>query len=287
MCSFDVSPVGAEGYFGEDGDAELGDVFHLVLDEDAEFVGFGGEDVEEQFVVDLEGHAGAEMARGDLGVDANHGELDEVGGGALQGRVDGGALGEAALIGVARRDVWDGADAAEPGADELVAADGFEGAVDEGADAGVTLEVLFDVGAGLALVDAKLRGEAEGRDAVDDAEVDGLGAVARFFVELGDGDAEDLGGGEDVDVLAGAVGVDEERVLREVGHEAQLDLRVVCGEEQVAGGGDEGGANLAAERGADGDVLQVGVGGREAAGGRADLVECGVDAAFGVDEVRE
>ena len=167
----------------------------------------------------------------------------------------------------------------------LVAADGFEGAVDEGADAGVALEVLLDVGAGLALVDAELRGEAEGRDAVDDAEVDGLGAVARLLVELGDGDAEDLRGGEGVDVLAGAVGVEQERVLREVGHEAQLDLRVVGGEEQVAGGGDEGGANLLAERGADGDVLQVRVGGREAAGGRADLVEGGVDAAFGVDEV--
>ena len=155
--------------------------------------------------MDLEGHAGAEMARGDLSVDADHGELDEVGGGALQGRVDGGALGEASLIGVARRDVWDGADAAELGADELVAADGFEGAVDEGADAGVTLEVLLDVGAGLALVDAELRGEAEGRDAVDDAEVDGLGAVARLPVELGDGDAEDLGGGEGVDVLGCSV----------------------------------------------------------------------------------
>ena len=35
----DVAPVGAEAYFGEDGDAELGDVFHLVLDEGAEFVG--------------------------------------------------------------------------------------------------------------------------------------------------------------------------------------------------------------------------------------------------------
>ena len=72
------------------------------LTRDCEFVGFGGEDVEEEFVVDLEGHAGAEMARGDLSVDADHGELDEVGGGALQGRVDGGALGEASLIGVAR-----------------------------------------------------------------------------------------------------------------------------------------------------------------------------------------
>ncbi len=72
-----------------------------------------------------------------------------------------------------------------------------------------------------------------------------------------------------------------------MGHEAQLDLRVVGGHEQVAGRGDEGGADLAAERGADGDVLQVGVGGREAAGGGADLVEGGVHAAFGVDQVRQ
>jgi len=172
----DVAPVGAEGYFGEDGDGEGGDVFHLLLDEGVEFVGLGGEDVEEEFVVDLEGHAGAELARGDLRVDADHGQLDEVGGGALQGRVDGGALGEASLIGVARRDVWDGADAAEPGADELVAADGFERAVDEGADAGVTGKVGLYILPGDLLVDAELRGQAEGRDAVDDAEVDGLGA---------------------------------------------------------------------------------------------------------------
>jgi len=44
---FDVAPVGAEGYFGEDGDGEGGDVFHLVLDEGVEFVSLGGEDVEE------------------------------------------------------------------------------------------------------------------------------------------------------------------------------------------------------------------------------------------------
>ena len=70
-----------------------------------------------------------ELAAGDLGVDADHGELDEVGGGALQRRVDGGALGEAALVGVAGLDVRDGADAAEGGADGLRAADLIEGAL--------------------------------------------------------------------------------------------------------------------------------------------------------------
>jgi hypothetical protein len=29
----DVAPVGAEAEFGEDGDGELGDVLHLMLDE--------------------------------------------------------------------------------------------------------------------------------------------------------------------------------------------------------------------------------------------------------------
>jgi hypothetical protein len=151
--------------------------------------------------VDLEGHAGAEVAARDLGVDADHGQLDEVGGGALQGRVDGGALGEASLIGVARRDVWDGADSTKIRADGLVAADGFQRAVDEAADSGVTGKVGLYILLRNALVDAELRGQAEGRDAVDDAEVDGLGAGARLLVELGDGDAEDLGGGEGVDVL--------------------------------------------------------------------------------------
>ena len=42
----DIAPVGAEADFGDDGDAEFGDVFHLVLDAGAEFVGFDGDDVD-------------------------------------------------------------------------------------------------------------------------------------------------------------------------------------------------------------------------------------------------
>src|SRR5581483_1350099 len=270
--------------FGDDGDGEFGDGFHLRADERGHLVGLFRGDVEEELVVDLEGHAGAEIAAADLGVDADHGEFDEVGGGALQRCVDGGAFGKAALVGIAGVDVRDGADAAERGAHGLRAASLVKGGFDEGGDAFVAVEVFVDVVAGGALVDGELRGEAEGRDAVDNAEVDGLGAGAGLFAHGGGVDFEDLGGGEGVDVFASAVGVEEERVLREVRHEAELDLRVVGGHEEVAGRGDEGGANLAADGGADGDVLQVGVGGREAAGGGADLVEGGVDALIGVGE---
>ena len=84
-----------------------------------------------------------------------------------------------------------------------------------------------------------------------------------------------------MDVLAVAEGVDEDRVLGHVGEQAQLDLRVIGDYQLPAFAGDEGGADFAAELGLDGDVLQVGIGGRQAAGGRAGLVETGVETAGG------
>ena len=59
--------------------------------------------------------------------------------------------------------------------------------------------------------------------------------------------------------------------------QAQFDLRVVGGEQLRAGGGGEGGANLAAQLGAGGNVLQIWIDGGEAAGGCCGLPErwCG------------
>ena len=69
---------------------------------------------------------------------------------------------------------------------------------------------------------------------------------------------------------------------------AQLDLRIVGGEQRVAGAGDERGANLAAEFRAHGNILQVRVRGTEAARRRAGLAEAGVQAAgFGVNQFRQ
>ena len=142
----------------DDGHGELRYVFHLVFDELLHLVGLFGDDVEEQFVVDLERHAGTQLTGGDLTVERDHGELDEVGGGALQRRVDGGALSEAAHVRVARAYVRDGADTAEVGAYGLIAADCFQRLVDEAADAGVTVKVGFDVGLGNLLVNVELNG---------------------------------------------------------------------------------------------------------------------------------
>jgi len=76
--------------------------------------------------------------------------------------------------------------------------------------------------------------------------------------------------------------VEQAGVLRERGEDAQLDLRVVGGEDLViALARDEGAADFAACRGADGDVLQVGVLRVEPARAGGELVKGSVDAAVG------
>ena len=59
-----------------------------------------------------------------------------------------------------------------------------------------------------------------------------------------------------------------------MGHDAQLDLAVVGGEQDdVVAAGDEGVADAPAQLGPDRDVLQVGVGRAQPAGRRDGLVE--------------
>ena len=81
-----------------------------------------------------------------------------------------------------------------------------------------------------------------------------------------------------MNVVATAESVDEQLVFGEVREQAQLDLRVVGGEQNTALFGDEGGANLAAKFGANGNVLQVRISRREAAGGGIRLIESRVEA---------
>ncbi len=81
-------------------------------------------------------------------------------------------------------------------------------------------------------------------------------------------------------VLPGVERFDEARVLRQVRHDAHLDLAVVGGEQQVVPvADDESVSDLPARVGAHRDVLQVRFGGREPAGRGDGLVERGVDSA--------
>ena len=91
--------------------------------------------------------------------------------------------------------------------------------------------------------------------------------------------AENFLRGARVNVFAAAKGFDEDRVFGKMREDAQLDLRIIRGKKQAARRSDEGGADFAAELGADGNILQIGIRGAEAAGDRAGLAEARVQAA--------
>ena len=89
-------------------------------------------------------------------------------------------------------------------------------------------------------------------------------------------------------VLALGEGFEQARIVRQVRHDAQFDLRIVGADDTAIRRCDEGGADAPALGGADRDVLQVGVGRRQAPGDRHRLREAGMHAAGGrVDHLRQ
>ena len=83
------------------------------------------------------------------------------------------------------------------------------------------------------------------------------------------------------------IGAHQQRVATEMREQAQLDLRVVGGEQLRARCGDECSANLAAKLGADGNVLQIRIDRREAARCRGRCLESSVDARLGIGKQRQ
>ena len=156
------------------------------------------------------------------------------------------------------------------------------------AHAGVAAEVERDVVLRLAAPDPQLARQAERAHAVHQAEVDGLGGAALVGGDLLQLAAEHFRRRRLVDVGAGFERAHQARVLRQVGHDAQFDLRVVAGHQLAARRRDEGLADAAPVVGADRDVLQVGIGRGQPPGRRTGLVIAGVHAAgVGIDHLRQ
>jgi hypothetical protein len=123
--------------------------------------------------------------------------------------------------------------------------------------AGIAGEVALDEAARDVPVDAEVGGQAVGAHAVDQAEVDHLGIASLLAAHFAERHAEDLAGGGTVDVLAGGESRQQTLVAADVGHDAQLDLRVVGRDDARARRGDERLADAPPLGGADRDVLQV------------------------------
>ena len=227
----------------------------------------------------LEHHAEREVLVVDAFLDADHGNLDEVGGAALHGGVYGHAFGHLRFHAVGAVDACDVAAAAGKRFDIAVAVGGGLGVVDELLYALVHFEVAVDKALGLCHRDFQVAGEAEGGHAVEHAEVHDLRVAAHVGGHVFEAYAVDGGGRAGVDVDAFLVAFDERFVSAQVGEHAELNLRVVYRENHVVRIlRNECGADLLAEIATDGDVLQVRVAAREAACCCTPLDEACVDA---------
>src|SRR4029078_36841 len=111
---------------------------------------------------------------------ARHGAADDVGGRTPDRGGDGRVLEITAHTRVLGVDLGVVDAPAEYGFDVAAFVRTFARRIHIGADAGEAFEVGFDVGRRLVLGDAELVGEREGGEAVDDAEVDRLGAPAHL-----------------------------------------------------------------------------------------------------------
>mmetsp|Transcript_39909 Transcript_39909/g.106632 ORF Transcript_39909/g.106632 Transcript_39909/m.106632 type:complete len:271 (-) Transcript_39909:392-1204(-) len=182
--------------------------------------------LEDELVVHLQQHASGQAAGAQRGLHAHHGALDDVRRRALDGGVDGLALGVAAqrprLV-----DVDKVAPASEEGLHEALLPGLLPRPSHVVLYAGVALEVGLDVAARVWHGDAQALGQPEGALPVDDAEVDGLGLSAHVGRHLVQRHPEHLRGGEGVHVDAGAEGVLQRGDARHVRQQPQLDLRVV------------------------------------------------------------
>ena len=209
-----------------------------------------------------------------------HGDLDDVRRGTLHRRVHCGALAELAAVVVGRGKLRQRTAAAVHRDRVSLGLALRDARVHELAHRAVAGEVALNELGGLLAGNVQVGGQAEIADAVDNAEVDGLGAGAHLRRDLLNRHAVDLGGRAGVHVLTAGKCIAHRRVARQVREQAQLDLRIVRVHEHASGSRDECAPDFAAHLCAHGDVLQVRLAGGDAARRRGGLVKPGVDAAI-------
>ncbi len=280
-------PVGAQAHFGQQRDVELGNARHQAGNVFAHPVRFFLGHFEHQLVVHLHHHPAAQFFAHECGIDGDHRHLDEVGRGALHRRIDGGALGRrpARPAGV---DVGQPQSSPEHGFDIALLRRQLAGALHIRRDTRIAGEVAVDVELRRAALQAEVACQAEGAHAVDQPEVDDLGHAALIAADFQRSDAENLSRGRAVNVFPGGERSEQTRVLREVRHDAQLDLRVVARRDQPALGRDKRLANAPPLGRAYWNVLQIGIVGGQPPGHGHGLGVVGMHpAGVRVDHLRQ
>ena len=209
----------------------------------------------------------------------DHGELHDICGRALDRRIHGHTFSQGPAHEILAMNVRQLTVAAEEGGGPAGFLDLLDHVIHEAVDLRIAGIVLINVVLRFFRRDAKLFGEAEGADAVDDTEIHRLRVASLLRRHILEGDAQDFRRRAPVDVLAAAESPDETFVTAHVGQDAKLHLGVVGGNKGIVSlAGHEEGADLPAFFRADRDVLQIRVRTGESAGGGDSLIEGGVNA---------
>ena len=219
--------------------------FHGLAHQRLDRLLFGFGDLEDELVVHLEDHARPEPALLDRLRGPEHGQLDDVRRGSLDGIVERDAAAGLLQGPVGRAELGDLALPSEDRFGVAALPRLFDDPVEILPDLRPLGEIAVDELLGLARGRSELAGQGEGRGAVDDAEIDDLGPPPRLFAG---GLAEDEPGRLLVDVAVGEERFDQGRVARKVGQDAELDLGIVRGQQDVALVRDEGPAEAGAPR---------------------------------------
>ena len=266
---------------------QLGHLLHFPLQNGGGCLGLRLGALDDQLVVDLENELGLQPGLPKGLIHPDHGQLDDIRRRALDGGVQRHPLAEGAEVEVAALELRQIPPPAIERGHIALGLGGLDDVLHIGADAAVVGEIGVHIGPGLVGADADILGQGPGRDAVDNAEVDGLGVAAHLRRHLVQGDPEDLGGRDRVNVLTGGEGRLHMGVAGDMGQHPQLNLTVVGVHQNPAGPGYEHLANLAAQLPADRDVLEIGLRGTETARGRDHVLEGGVNAAVVGDDLEQ
>src|SRR5689334_16417897 len=119
------------------------------------------------------------------------------------------------------------------------------------------LEIPLDEFLGFGVCDLELAGEGVRPLAVNRCEIDRLRPGTHLLRHLLERDIEDEGRCLPVNVAAGTEGLNERGIIREMRQQAQLDLRVVGGNERPPAAGDEASPDVPSQLSANRDVLKI------------------------------
>src|ERR1700756_4253649 len=169
----------------------------------------------------------------------------------------------------------------------LIAPNLVESLLDKTFNAFVALKVSLNVLFRYLLLDIQLRRQSKGAYSIHNAKVHGLGAISRLLVHRLCVNPEHLTRGQRMDVFASPIRVEQQRVLREVSHQAQLNLRIVGRHQHISRSRHERRPYLPPQSSADWNVLKIRIRAGEAPRRRPNLIEGSVNPALSIGQLRQ